>query len=246
MEELIGPFRGERERRIPAAPWGGSRREMRCRSPRWRLSWRSLQPRPLMTRVGIVYHLMFLGLAGGLHLPGVLLKRIRMQKIQALLVRTATRGVPRRRCTGWPYPCRGPDSQATREQFCGLYTAKYAMALGYMGRFEEARVLAGRLLRCELTPLEEMGCQAVLAFCHYHHGRRRRSGRSFKPAPGGEHVRRQWPALSCKTRSASRNLSRVRSQEGAGAAYRLCLEAKSRTADRFTGPCAAVRWGAGP
>ena len=43
-----------------------------------------------------------------------------------------------------------------------MMAANFAMALCYMGRWEEARVLVSRLLRCEPTAVEEMRCHLSL------------------------------------------------------------------------------------
>ena len=228
VEELIGPFRGERG----APDTGGALGWIKAGNalPFAALAFiLAVTAAELMTRVELVYHLMFLGLALGIAFAGVLLKRIGMQKIRALLVRDCDPGAYAEAMYGLAVSVQRArfPKQAIREQFCGLYTANYAMALGYMGRFEEARVLAGRLLRCELTPLEEMGCRAVLAFYHYHHGETEALWEEFLSLrQAAQHVRETEARPVLQNAERLMNLSRVRSQEGAGAAYRLCLEEK--------------------
>ena len=59
--------------------------------------------------------------------------------------------------------------QSVRERGCGMMAANFAMALCYMGRWEEARVLVSRLLRCEPTAVEEMRCHCVMVRYYSHH-----------------------------------------------------------------------------
>ncbi len=65
---------------------------------------------------------------------------------------------------------RNHVKQELREINCGLQVGSIAMALCYMGRWEEGRLLAGRLLNCELTPMEAMNCRSVLMLCTYYSG----------------------------------------------------------------------------
>ena len=60
--------------------------------------------------------------------------------------------------------------QEVREMNCGIHTGSIAMALCYMGRWEEGRLLAERLLNCELTPMEAANCRSALLLCTYNRG----------------------------------------------------------------------------
>lgn len=228
VEELIGPFRGERG----TPDTGGALGWIKAGNalPFAALAFiLAVTAAELMTPVGIVYHLIFLGLALGIAFAGVLLKRIGMQRIRARLVRDCDPGAYAEAMYGLALSVQKSrfPKQAVREQFCGLYTANYAMALGYMGRFEEARVLASRLLRCELTPIEEMGCRAVLASYDYHHGETEALWEELLSLrQAAQHVPGKAARPVLQNAERLMNISRVRSQEGAEAAYRLCLEEK--------------------
>lgn len=86
--------------------------------------------------------------------------------------------------------------QEVREISCGLQVGSIALALCYMGRWEEGRLLARRLLSCELTPLESMNCRSVLLLYAYNRGEYREMN---------DHLQElRWAAETVRGRRAKR------------------------------------------
>ena len=111
----------------------------------------------LITGVDLKTHFLLMLLALGVSLAGFLLGLVGSNRIL---------GVMEKRCdprlyAGLMYEsalrlqkARMPK-QSVREGGCGRLAANFATALCYMGRWEEARELISRLLRCEPTPVEK-------------------------------------------------------------------------------------------
>lgn len=183
----------------------------------------------LITGVDLKTHFLLLLLALGVSLAGFLLGLVGSNRIL---------GVMEKRCdprlyAGLMYEsalrlqkARMPK-QSVREGGCGRLAANFATALGYMGRWEEARELVSRLLRCEPTPVEELICHGVMV-CYYSHHMEtealREALQDMRYAANG--VAGGRTGLLIQHAERTERISRAFQEEGLEGAYRACREIK--------------------
>lgn len=126
----------------------------------------------ILGRYGFGIYLLILASALGMALFAAMYMNISQRKAARVLEQG---------CDPWRYAAlayeaalamekRTQVKQEVREMNCGIQVGSIALALCYMGRWEEGRLLAGRLLNCELTPLEAMNCRSVLMLYCYNRG----------------------------------------------------------------------------
>lgn len=117
--------------------------------------------------------------------------------------------------------------KSVREQICGIYVSNFAVALCYMGRWEEARELVSRLMRCEPTPIEELNCCSVMARYHYHHMEPealREAVQDMRCAANG--LKPKQTGLLLQNAERMEQIGRAFKEGGAEGAYQACLELK--------------------
>lgn len=126
----------------------------------------------LMGRYGFGLYLLFLALSLGMSLFAAIYAGTPQRRVGRILSQECNPG----RYAVLAYEMalieekRTQVRQEAREINCGLQVGSIALALCYMGRWEEGSLLARRLLNCELTPLEAMNCRGVLLLYAYNRG----------------------------------------------------------------------------
>lgn len=183
----------------------------------------------LMTGVDLKTHFLLLLLALGVSLAGFLLGVVGNYRIL---------GVLEQRCDPQLYAGLMYESalslqqarlpkQSARERGCGMMAANFATALCYMGRWEEARVLVSRLLRCEPTAVEEMLCHCVMVRYYSHHREAealREALQDMRNAVAGMKGKRT--DLLIRHAERMERISRARCEAGLEGAYQTCRNIK--------------------
>ncbi|MBS6954726.1 MAG: hypothetical protein KH230_16015 [Enterocloster asparagiformis] len=183
----------------------------------------------LMSGLKLVIHLLFLALALVVGLAGPLVSRSGQRKML---------GVMERRCDPALYAALMYENalelqrarmlkKSVREQACGVCAGNFAAALCYMGRWEEARELASRLMRCEPTLAEEMNCFHVMVRYYYHHMEAealRETVQDMRWAAAG--LKSKQARLLLRSAERLEEISRAFKESGLEAAYQVCRDRK--------------------
>lgn len=234
VKELLGPFLPEGEgERAPGMAWIQASRMLPLISLAFILV---VTIAGMIKPAGLFRHAALLVLALAITLAGRPLSQYGMKKIDGMLLHDCDPQAYMRAVYGLALNVQNMKlpKQAVREQACGIYAKNFAMALCYMGRWEEARLLAGRLLNCEPSPAEVLGCYQVLAYCCYNYMElepMREAVQDMRHAARGIGPKQARTVIENVEQLLA--VCRARTEEGAEGAYRALRDMKPVGSAKF-------------